>query len=379
MPRQKDPASASDRLQLPSTRHLRESYLRIAAKLEPRILESLGATCLDIYRRLFPPRPRPPEQQNLFSPRERQVFIEQQEAQIFRDVAEIACAIAALQGELTTEAEVARGEMGDNYKWAATAKETEPPTLVHPAVVYRDPSPHAELGRVLKQQRLARHTTIKAEAARLGILASELMEIERGCMLRAGLTTYPGTEPLRLPLRIWLKRWHLPEWALDWALHRLRFWPPTDPLDYPLHTSGITHPTPDLRAWRRYSDPEDPEEWETYLEYTQETLAFYKKFIILLESKNLKELWEPQPSKRGPRKGSTHPGSVDRHVQWLVGYQTCGWSKNAIADAAEKHRRAVQHAIQRLAEQIGLELRSPDQNDPELTPDRIRAALQRLT
>ena len=47
------------------------------------------------------------------------------------------------------------------------------------------------------------------------------------------------------------------------------------------------------------------------------------------------------------------------HFRWLVGYQVCRFSQNAIADAIGVYRQAVQYAISGLAREIGLTLRPP--------------------
>jgi hypothetical protein len=63
------------------------------------------------------------------------------------------------------------------------------------------------------------------------------------------------------------------------------------------------------------------------------------------------------------------------HVWWLAGYQVCGWSKNAIAEAASQNRAGVVRAINDLAREIGLRLRATAKNDPAWTVKKICAAL----
>jgi hypothetical protein len=269
------------------------------------------------------------------------------------------------EDDLIDDNEAARAELGEEY---SPPSGDESPALIYPLVHWRDPVPNPDFADIARRDRIARGLTLKAEATRQGILVSELTEIERGCLPGAGLTTLSGAEPLRRALRQWARHWCLPDWCFDWVLERLRAWPPKEPLDYPLDPIGtIAFPAPRLPSWDRHL-----QQPESYIESMKKLLAQY--------CAQVDRLIECPPTKRGPSDRRAYVGPADRHFFWLAGYQCCGWSKNAIAEAIRINRAAVVRAIPKLANQIGLPLRPNATNDRNWTPAKIRAALSaRLT
>ena len=78
----------------------------------------------------------------------------------------------------------------------------------------------------------------------------------------------------------------------------------------------------------------------------------YKEYLDRVENTWRMAGYAPAPERREPA-----------YIWWLAGYQVCGWSKNAIAEAVTKDRAGVIRAIQKLAGEIGLTLRPAVAND----------------
>jgi hypothetical protein len=98
----------------------------------------------------------------------------------------------------------------------------------------------------------------------------------------------------------------------------------------------------------------------------------YREYLDAVEKAYLEAGYEPSPPLRLPP-----------HFAWLAGYQFCGWSKNAIAEASNttSHpvtRTAVIKAIKSLAGEIELTLRDPAANNRAWTAKKIRGKLVAL-
>lgn len=329
----------------------RSLFMRAAIALEPRVRQSLDDTPLRLYHHLFDREASPRLSPEQLAPLARTLG--------FAD-------------EIMDEHQAGREELGEEYAPATDAA----PRVRYPRIYWRDPSRNPEEGNELRRDRLARGLSLEEEAARPNMLPCERREMERGCKPNAGLTTMSGAEPLRRALRQWGGPWHLTaDWCFDWALEQLQLhnWPPDAAASYALGATGIipwaTDP-PELPKLAPYSP-----QLQTRASYLAAVQKPLQKALTDYCAK-IEQEFEAAGFKRTPQKRA-RAGSPYQHFEWLAGYQVCGWSQRAMAEAIGIDRAAVLRAIHRLAKQIALTLRPAARNNRSWTSARIRAELKR--
>jgi hypothetical protein len=309
-------------------------FLLALVQIEPRVLESLKK-CVPVYRKLF--KPQKP---------------------LTRERSAILARTSGLDDDLLDQSEL--DELEPNCE-----AYLEPNCAAYPTVYWRDHAPNDKSGERILIEREVFGLSIADQSRLCRILPSELSEMEQGCGPRAGLTSWPGTEPLRGELTKWGERWHLTnDWCLDWALEQLRTWPPKNPKNleftYPLDDGIVLIPTPPPPAAYR-------PQLETRQVYMERVTRYRDQVERLMESAKL----DRTPVMRARREQGPYA-----HFFWLAGYWCCGWSQKRIAEAVGIDRAPVVRAVNGLAKQIGL-TSSPTKNDPSWTVERIEMALSK--
>jgi hypothetical protein len=322
-------------------------FFQYAVRVEPRLLVSLESEVLETYRKTF----------------RAELGIDAGRAGLLANRLGWEQDVTLTPEEKTTLKAQEGGEEASPQEPAA------PPADRWPEVFYRDPTPNPKLGAKLRRQRVRRKRSIKQEARRRKILPPELEEMERGCHPRGGLTSWHGTEPLRRALLKWAAHWHLTDvWCLDWVLAQLQTWPPETSMPYRFDQLGVIPLSPSrLPAWSPFT--------QTRKQYIREV----NERFVAPYCDEVERSVEYLGVKRGGGKRRQYVGRVERHIQWLAGYQVAGWAKYRIAKSAGMNPTAVLRALRQTAERIGLILRPAAANKPDWTDSRIRACLAQLS
>jgi hypothetical protein len=126
---------------------------------------------------------------------------------------------------------------------------------------------------------------------------------------------------------------------------------------------------------RAISEPAPPFEyppWDRNLQSREEYLADLQaasiRYCDAIEEDAANIGWKRNTDKR-----------AWEHYRWFAGYQVCGWSQNAIAEATGKDRAGILRAIYAIKKDIDLTcFRPADEYDRNWTPAKIRTSLSDL-
>jgi hypothetical protein len=174
-----------------------------------------------------------------------------------------------------------------------------------------------------------------------------------------------------LALEAWIKRYNLTDrWCRRWLW--TTFWFYFAAAEMCPNVSGRLRILPfryDFNDPLQIEVPPPPDPFSNSFPSESETIKQWRKRVAdTALAAYRQEGCLPTPELRSPE-----------HLSWLAGYQCCGWSQNAIADATGKDRAGVSRAIHRVAQQIKLTLRPVANNDRRCSAEKIRACLSPWT
>jgi hypothetical protein len=197
-----------------------------------------------------------------------------------------------------------------------------------------------------------------------------LAELEARAELKAEAITNAEEAALSGFVLEWASKWNLTdEWCRLWAIDQMEAkWRRA-------HGGGLI-----ITSFKLTSSPFDPEIFTTPgWDVTKETPADFRARVLMALDSYVKKSVQ-----RAATIGySPIPEHQSSHFFWLAGFQILFWSRNAIAEAAGVERSAVIVAIRKLANFIGLNLRSNESTSKEIPFEHrvreIRELLKKFT
>ena len=194
----------------------------------------------------------------------------------------------------------------------------------------------------------------------------------------------------------WSRRWNLAcDWMVEWARHTIN-WQRTGPSG---HWGQFYHPRWSLRSRYERAPETINESIHRRLREVNfggwigdpTTKSAVRKEIVGKVQQIIDDSFDQTESDvrnaglfensrrrgRGRTKISKAPERTRNEIfLWLAGYQTCGWSRGQLAEAVGVERNAVGMGIKKLADQLGLNLRSGRIYDKTQTKQLIAHRLE---